>query len=184
MIGTIVLWMSVIPSLGSAQQIQQIDGLAVFDANGKRVGPVMSIENRGNVRFSFEANNQLVTLEVAINGTTLFSLTNDTFSFESTDCSGPPLLRNQESLGQKVLWPSGRFVLGGPNPGQPGGGGDNILYWPDPNATELNGGGIVQIRSVSSPTELCTPTFGDSPHWKPIQAFLDIDTVFTRPFHV
>ena len=183
------------PSIGASQTVEQITGLAVFDANGKRVGPVVGTEGTPirqtqnfpqdrDVWFTFETNNILVMLLVEPKGTDLFGMRFNKVFFASSDCSGDPLVQNPSSNTNPSLWPS-FFAAGGPNPGQPGGGGDHIIYRADPNADELNGGGQFTAASWANVTSpVCNTSSFTSSHMIPLQAVLDIDTVFARPFHV
>ena len=63
---------------------------------------------------------------------TLYGSGVNEFVFEAIDCTSPPLFRN--SFLNSNLLPSDT-VVGGPNPAQAGGGGNNIVYIPDPNDT-------------------------------------------------
>jgi len=71
---------TLLSSTASAQVVSQISGLAVFDANGTRVGPVVGLTREGNtvappnVWFSFDTNNVLVTLHVGLGGHDLLGL--------------------------------------------------------------------------------------------------------------
>jgi len=98
-----------LPSFGLAE-------LAVFDDNGKRVGPVVGfsggnsdgpIEHPQDVWVSFEIEEVLVTLLFNRTNSRSFNLgllgmERDQFFFESTDCFGPMLInRNPDTF---ALW--------------------------------------------------------------------------------
>ncbi len=166
-----------LPSLAMAE----ISGLAVFDDNGKRVGPVIGTKDSGstapNVWFSFETNEELVTLLVDLSGDGLTGMGPKHFFFESTDCSGPPLIHPNGP----GLWPD-FLIVGGPNPGQLGGGGDNIIYGQDPN--DIARPNITPRSQTLTTAEDCDPPPSGTSDAIKVKAILDIDTVFTRPFHI
>ncbi len=68
-----------------------------------------------------------------------------------------------------------------------GGGGDGIIYQPDLNAGEINGGAAVTQNSKAdfASSEVCNgPINVLENHLIPLQALFNIDDHFTRPFHV
>ena len=124
LIGLSVFCVLLVPSIGASQTVEQVTGLAVFDVEGDRVGPVLGMEGSGSgaplgAWFSLKVNDILVTLatlELENNGRFLIGMLPDNVFFESSDCMGTPLTKNPSP----GMWPV-RVTVGGPNPGQAGG---------------------------------------------------------------
>jgi len=191
-VGMVALCMTLAPLPSVAQVLEPVNGLAVFDANGTRVGPVVGVwsdrtpsnplinsQNSG-VWFSMKVDEITVLLAVDQNSV-LYGTEVDELYFESIDCTGTPLFRT--NFLYSLFLPSST-VVGGPNPGQAGGGGDNIIYVPDPGDTPT----FVTTLSRTDggmKSELCNP-LGSPPTLEVIRAIplIDIDAVFTRPFHI
>ena len=189
-LGTFVWVIISAPHPSVAQVIQPIDGLAVFDDNGARLGPVVGIWSQetpppqngftGGVWFSMKVDDTTVLLLVDQNSA-LYGTGLDELYFESSDCTGTLLFRT--SFLNSNLLPSSA-VVGGPNPGQAGSGGDNVVYVPDPNASATFVTTLSRTDG-SAKSELCDG-LGAPPTIEVIDAIplIDIDASFTRPLHV
>ena len=126
-LGTIALFLSLAPIQSFAQVIEPITGLAVFDANGTRVGPVVGVDwssptppgsgFNGGIWFSMKADETTLLFFVDRNSE-LWVFGTDELYFESSNCTGAPLFRT--SFLNLDLLPSSPLV-GGPAPGQAGG---------------------------------------------------------------
>ena len=187
-LGTIALFLTIAPIQSFAQVIEPITGLAVFDANGTRVGPVVGVWSpqipgssstglqNGGVWFSMQVDDITVLLAVDQNSM-LYGTGVDEMYFESAICSGTPLFRT--SFLNSIL--ASDNLIRGPVPGQVGGAGDNIIFVPDPNALPQT----VTILAVVSGVEPenCN---GINTSFETISSIplIDIDAVFTRPFQV
>jgi hypothetical protein len=166
------------------------DRLAVFDDTGKRLGPVVGIFSEelptlgrpfnGGVWFSMTVNGTTVLLAVDENSA-IYGTGQDELSFASIDCTGTPLFRT-DFLESNFL-PSTNAVVGGPNPGQAGGGGDNIVYVPAPNGTAIFVTTLART-DAGAKNEGCT--LSGPPTVEVVNAIqlIDIDVEFTRPLHV
>lgn len=189
-IGTVTLFMTFSPFPSFAQVIEPIVQLAVFDDNGKRLGPVVGILGApptpgfaftGGIWFSMKVNDTTVILAQEDQSNLLSGAWKDDIRFESSNCTGTPVFETFDVL-RSTLMPSNP-VVGGPAPGQAGGGGDNIVYIPDPNGTP-------RITTISSrpgdgaKNETCRTVI--EPDTEVVNAIqlIDIDAVFTRPLHV
>lgn len=166
------------------------DRLAVFDNTGERLGPVVGIFSEelptlgntfnGGVWFSMTVNGTTVLLAVDENSA-IYGTGQTELSFASIDCTGTPLFRT-DFLESNFL-PSTNAVVGGPNPGQAGGGGDNIVYVPAPNDTAIFV--TTLARTDAGPkNEGCNPFFTPSVEVVNAIQLIDIDAEFTRPLHV
>ena len=142
--------------------------------------PTMGNPFNGGVWFSMKVNQTTVLLGVDQNSA-LYGTGVDELYFESPDCSTTPLFRT--SFLNFNLLPSGA-VVGGPAPGQAGGGGDNIIYVPDPNATATFLTTPARTDG-SAKSEVCDG-LGAPPTIEVVNAIqlIDMDALFTRPFHV
>ena len=190
--GLSVFCVLLVPSVGAAQTVEPSTGLAVFDVEGERLGSVVGVWSpsapgsvlgglpNGGVWFSMKVNDTTVLLGVDQNSE-LYGTEVDELYFESVDCTSTPLFRN--SFLNSLFLQSGT-VVGGPNPGQTGGGGDNIVYVPDPNDTPTFVTTLARTDGGLK-SELCDD-LGAPPTIEVINslALIDIDAVFTRPLHV
>ena len=107
----------------------------------------------------------------------------DNLVFESSNCTGQPAFDTSD-INKANLMRMVQAVVGGPAPGQAGGGGDNIVYIADPNATPRFSG-IGSVPSNGAKNETCT----GGPQGAPLDLIdaiqlIDLDVAFTRPFHV
>ena len=165
--------------------------LAVFDEDGTRVGPVVGFMNRPptsgaifnrGVYFTLKVGDITVLLaQLELEGE-LWGTQFDGLQFESTNCTGQPVFDTTQ-INNADLMRMVQAVVGGPAPGQAGGGGDNIVYIADPNGTPR----IANLGShPSDGAKSATCTLGASPGIEVIDAIqlIDLDAVFTRPFHV
>ena len=167
------------------------DGLAVFDDNGKRVGPVVGIVDdiptpgakfRGGVWFTLKVGDRTVLLALKEEEDQLFGTQFDGLQFEASNCTGQPVFDTTE-INDADLMRIIDAVVGGPTPGQPGDARDNIIYIADPNGTPRIAN-LGSHPSAGAKSETCT--LGASPGIEVINAIplIDLDAVFTRPFHV
>src|SRR5262245_3062020 len=164
------------------ETLKPVDSLIVVDSTGKRVGDVVSWNNKVP-GVAFQLNNFLFLLYVAQHrffGTGYVQL-GDTLYFESTDCSGTPFL-----LAEPLLNPSAKEANLTPVPvvavNLPG----NTLYIPDENAPVNR-----TMKSVLDPftpqgsyTAPGTCSSVNSLQISSLRAkpSIDLDTLFTPPF--
>ncbi len=191
LMGLSVFCVLLVPSIGAAQTVEPSTGLAVFDVEGDRVGPVVGILGgppspgtrfTGGVWFSMKVGDTTGLLSLAENTDVLLGTQFDGLRFESSICTGQPVFDTTQINDSDLM----RFVdavVGGPAPGQAGGGGDNIVYVADPN-------GIPRVTILGSrpnggaKSEACTLLA--QPDIEVVDAIqlIDLDVVFTRPLHV
>ncbi len=105
----------------------------------------------------------------------------DGLQFESTNCTGQPVFATTQ-IEDADLMRTIQAVVGSLAPGQPG-GGDTIVYIADPNGTPR----ITDLGSHPSDgatSAICT--VGGALGVEVLDAIqlIDLDTAFTRPFHV
>lgn len=149
----------------AGQPVKPIGSLNAYDANGKRIGQVIDLNN-----------GQGSTVFVRIGGTPTYLTVgpssmwagNPELSYQSTDCSGAPFIRVANSLFPTLV-----------ATGDPG----LTVYVPQSGQT-------AQTITIASVTEnlqpsQCQPLL----HSQQIQAFpavpvIDLSTVFTPPFSV
>ena len=191
-LGTMALFITVYPFPSSAQVIEPITGLAVFDANGTRVGPVVGVWSpqipgsspgssstglqNGGVWFSMQVDDITVLLAVDQNSM-LYGTGVDEMFFESAICSGTPLFRT--SFLNSIL--ASDNLIRGPVPGQVGGAGNNIIFVPDPNALPQTVTILAVVSGVEPENCNAINTSFETISSIPL---IDIDAVFTRPFQV
>lgn len=126
-IGTVALFMTFSPFPSFAQVIQPIDRLAVFDANGTKVGPVVGLH------FDLTEPIQWVLVplviddflgSVKIRNQQFYGIANVFFS--STDCTGQPLMLTQQEAGGEPFEETFAVIGGGDGTG-------NTVWRPDPS---------------------------------------------------
>ena len=195
LIGLSVFCVLLVPSIGATQTVEQSTGLAVFDEDGVRVGPVVGIldtggvisfATHGGVWFTLKVGDTTVLLAQHENEAVSLGLRGTQFDglvFESSNCTGQPVFDTSD-INKQDLMRMVQAVVGGPAPGQPGGGGDNIVYVADPNGTPRFSG-IGSTPSAGARSETCT----GGPQGSPLDLIdaiqlIDLDVAFTRPFHV
>jgi len=105
----------------------------------------------------------------------------DRIFFESGNCTGQPLF-DLTALNSAGAVRMVQAVIGGPAPGQVGGGGDNIVWVPDPTGTPRRVD-IDSSANAGTVNETCTPGGSDIEVIDAIQ-LIDLDAAFTSPFHV
>jgi len=159
------------------------DDLAVFDDNGKRVGPVVGLESdSGTV-----GNNSIewVLVPLMIDDLTVIGriknqqfLGNSNVFFSSTDCTGQPLMLTQQESSVGPFEET--FAIVGE-----GNGSGNIVWRPDPSAVPFAAGTSVQ-STIRKTNKECTtaPGFLPSPGTMIVNAIqvIDLDNIFTAPF--
>jgi len=188
LIGLSVFCVLLVPSIGASQTVEPSTGLAVFDVEGDRVGPVVGILDTGGpldfrvgggVWFTLKVGATTVLL-AQLNTGPLLGTQVDIIVFESGNCMSQPLFDTSD-INKADMMRMVQAVVGGPDPGQVGGGGDNIVYVADPSTRRR-----VDVGSTASDgakNETCTPGGSDIEVVDAIQ-LIDLDVAFTRPFHV
>ena len=144
-------------------------GIAVVDANGKRVGTVVEARLR-EVTIALIVNDRRVLLDVISPVSTEYypPFRGATFvAFESRDCSGPPFLfENSDRLldAGAVAFPGMTLYL----PAVPGAAPVTIA--------SASSAGVAGCQTIEHP-------FSDRA-WVPAVAVVDLLTLFTPPFRV
>ncbi len=140
---------------GSSQTIQSGENLTVVDGNGKKVGPVVGAFTRWVI----------VALRVERVPILVFVYRNrfagDAVLFESSDCSGTPLLFSDDD--PLPIWKTG---VGGPG---------STVYVPDGDAR------TVTVRSSSDVGGRCF-SWVATRLVRPARALINLDNHFTPPF--
>ena len=184
--GLAVFCVLLVPSIGAAQTVEPSTGLAVFDVEGDRVGPVVGIfgdqlnfRNSGGVWFTLKVGATTVLL-AQLNTGPLLGTQVDIIVFESGNCMSQPLFDTSD-INKADMMRMVQAVVGGPDPGQVGGGGDNIVYVADLSTRRRVVPG--SHTRTGAKNETCTPGGSDIEVVDAIQ-LIDLDVVFTRPLHV
>ncbi len=143
---------------GSSQTIQPVEQLMVVDGNGKRVGLVLGVGS--TVIVGFKVDRIPIVLAVY---RTFFQ--GHAVYWESTDCSGTPLL---PSGGVGLFPPAGVSFPG------------NTVFVPVPNGEERT----ATVRSRADTRECSSIDFPFPFQIKvvPARALLNLDNHFTPPF--
>ncbi len=127
LIGLSVFCVLLVPSIGATQTVEPNTGLAVFDAAGVRVGPVVGILDNGGV-ISFQTHGGVwFTLKVGDTTVLLAQHENDSFNlgllgtqkdgmnFESSNCTGQPVFDTSD-INKSDLMRMVQAVVGGLEP--------------------------------------------------------------------
>ncbi len=145
-----------------------LQGPAVYDAAGKKVGDITEFQG-GTLFIFFRLNQFSFPLEVNQNGTfyALSGAGNNFLYFESTDCTGTPLVRAQNP---NTFAPSSSISP----PGQ-------TLYTADPQITPQ----LIGVRSMINRDPPCvTLQHLENSYHVPAIALGDLSRLFAPPFHV
>jgi hypothetical protein len=161
-----VLVVVVLSSAARSEQPKSLSTATVVDAQGRKVGPVFSLINVPRnpiVVVAFTVETQPFVLFVFP-----FSMTGDSTGpfFESTDCSGPPLI---EAVGIS-LFPSA--AVSGPG---------HTVYLAEPDATSQF---FESIGSALSMDGTCSPGARGGLMGIAARPVMELDTLFTPPFSV
>lgn len=140
-----------------------VQGPAVYDATGKKVGDITDLDT-GTAAVLFQLNQYRLLLYVISDGNFFYS-GNIYLFFESSDCTGTPLVPSQAP---------NRFVpsVTIADPGQ-------TLYIADPQGLPQ----FVNYHSTIIPGGPCTTT-NNGATLVPALALGDLSTLFTPPFSV
>lgn len=156
-----------VTSTASAQGLERVGTLTVFDSTGKRVGRVISIPvaTLESVVVTFKVDGQLVALQVDRNRFKTHDLVE--LWFETLDCSGTPFLRDGR-LNTRILPAAAVSVPG------------STVYLADPKATPqtITGGSrLLEDGTCSTSQGFTGPAIQAIP-------LIDLDTAFIPPFSV
>ena len=187
-LGTFVWVIISAPHPSFAQVIQPIERLAVFDTNGTRVGPVVTLNLTGGAKRTDSIQFVFVPLViddfvyiVRIDGLQpSFNLQgnfwgNASVFFSSVDCTGQHLMLTQAEASERVEL---SFAVIGD-----GSGSGNMIWRPDPSAVPFPAGTSVQSVNSKNSKECLSGPF-PSPGTMIVNAIqvINLDSVFTPPF--
>jgi hypothetical protein len=142
-------------------------GMVVKDANEETVGDVVEVGNLDSAKISFRMNEHILLLEA---GPSRITGLHGELLFASIDCSGTPLVSTGD---EKKFWPITVTVPRG-----------KTVYVEDLNAGTQPI--LVQSHRLATGTGNCEPYPGGATSFNVAPAFplVDLDTLFTPPFHV
>jgi len=155
------------------QGLQPVDALLLVDANGKKVGKMVQpsyfafINNVADASIAYQWNGgSPFLLAASPNG---FERGLRPVVFESTDCSGTPYLSSPSMVPIPPVLQFGDVDAPG-----------HTLYLPDPNATPQT---VIAMSGFSVFDGTCGVVSGSFQGAVPALRAVDLDTIFTPPFH-
>lgn len=159
------------------QELQRKPFLAVFDANGKKVGNVISLIVSESLFPSLGPGTMVMLPAVAFRVDTFvvaLFVTQNRFTgnreilFESSDCSGPAFFQQVDP-----------FFLGA-LPGAAVGSPGSTVYIPDPDGPVQS----VAVQTALRPDSVCFNLGSLTTDAVPALPLIDLATMFTPPFSV
>lgn len=133
-------------------KFKKIGSVVINDANGKRVGTLLStgtgIGLGGETVVANQIKDVLFALRITVdpfNGISILSGTR-VLLFEAADCTSPPLMRKDSVTDNDMFQPS---AVAGEGPGQPG----NIVYVQDLDETPI----LLATQGILNSAGTCNP---------------------------
>jgi len=148
----------------------------IVDANGKKVGVLSEPVDKPAVEFLLP-DRSIVAVTIQPNGFNQYA----TFFYSSADCSGTPYV---DAANYFEVGPSGALTPDELVPSAPVAPPGNTLWEPDLSSVTST----FSPGSVSSFGQGCSACAGNScvavsGSYVPLQAVVDLNTLFTPPFH-
>jgi hypothetical protein len=159
----VMVWL-VITAADAQPRLKSVESLVVVDATGKKVGEVIETGFENLAEVAFEVDGLVFTLFTRPDG--LFFSGTYILYFESTDCTGTPLISPD---------PGGLLQVAAVGP--PG----MTVYGPDSSATPQT---ITTRSSINRFTGACIDDLDIARNMVPALPLIDLDPLFTPPFKV